>query len=58
MLEKDRVVVEAELMDAWDDEARAALASEAARFAAFPGLRPELRLVDRPSPARPRREGA
>lgn len=56
VLEKDRVVVEAELMDAWDDEARAALASETARYAAFLGLRPELQLVDRPSPARPRRE--
>ncbi len=58
VLEKDRVVIEAELIDGWGDEARAALAAEAARYAAFLGRRPELRLVDRPAPARPRRDGA
>jgi hypothetical protein len=32
---RDRVAVEAELIDAWDDAGRAALAAEAARFGAF-----------------------
>jgi hypothetical protein len=38
----DRVVVEAELIAAWDDAGRAALASEAARFGAFVGRAVEL----------------
>ena len=38
----DSVVVEAELIDAWDDAGRAALASEAARFGAFVGRAVEL----------------
>jgi hypothetical protein len=55
-LEKVRVVVEAELIDDWSAQAHVALDAEVARFAAFLGLRPELRLVGRPSPMRPHRE--
>ena len=55
-LEKDCVVVEAELIDRWSPRAREALGAEAARYAAFLGLRLELRLVDRPSPTGHRRE--
>ena len=57
-LEKARVLVEAELMDDWSARARVALEAEVARYAAFLGLRPELRLVDHPSAARSRRESA
>jgi hypothetical protein len=55
-MEKARVVIEAELIDDWSAPARSALHAEAARYAAFLGLRAELRLVERPSPVRPRRE--
>jgi hypothetical protein len=37
-LKRDRVLVEAELIDAWDDRAREALEAEAERYAAFLGL--------------------
>jgi hypothetical protein len=41
-LHKDRVAVEAGLLDTWDGAAREALAAEVARFAAFVDLRPSL----------------
>jgi len=41
-VKKDRVLVRAELLDAWDRRSRAALTAEAERFAAFLGLRLEL----------------
>ena len=41
-LQKRRVVVEAELIDAWSRAAREALRAEADRFGAFLGLPAEL----------------
>jgi len=41
-MKKARVVVEAELLDCWDDGARSALQAEAERFGAFLGLPVEL----------------
>jgi hypothetical protein len=41
-LHKDRVVVEADLLDYWDSAARDALAAEAERFAAFLGVTADL----------------
>jgi hypothetical protein len=55
-IKRDQVVVEFELLDPFDDEQGDALEAEADRHAAFLGLRPVVRLVDRLSSARPRPE--
>jgi hypothetical protein len=55
-LRRDEVVVEPELLDPFGEAQLGALEAEAARYAAFLGLRPVVRLVDRPSSARPRKE--
>jgi hypothetical protein len=44
-LYRDRVVVEVELLDAWDAAARAALAAEADRYGAFLGLRASIEWI-------------
>jgi hypothetical protein len=52
----DEVVVELELLDAFDEAQSDALEAEAARYAAFLGLRPVVRVVDRLPSTRPRGE--
>ena len=52
-IKRDEVVVEVALLDPFDDARSDALEAEAARYAAFLGLRPVLRLVDLPVPAPP-----
>lgn len=47
----DRVIVEASLMEAFDDAAVAALEAEAARYGAFLGLPADVRIVARPGRA-------
>jgi hypothetical protein len=55
-IRRDEVVVEVALLGPCDDAQRGALEAEAARYAAFLGLRPIVRQVDRLSSARPRKE--
>jgi hypothetical protein len=56
-IRRDVVVVKVALLDQFDGARGAALEAEAARYAAFLGLRPDLRLVDTEAMARRPREG-
>jgi hypothetical protein len=57
-LTRAEAVLDIAPLDRFDDAQREALEAEAARYAAFLGLRPVVRMVDHSAPARPRRESS